>query len=75
MNRMITSIIVCLVMTAAIAQTKADSEVCYAMSSPNMRTGKILEADADNGVYSFVATGIQNSYRLWRYIWLTVTRK
>lgn len=41
MNRIITSIIVCLVATAVIAQTKADIEVSYTMTSPNMRTGKL----------------------------------
>lgn len=41
MNRIITLIIVCLVTTAAIAQTKADIEVSYTMTSPNMRTGKL----------------------------------
>lgn len=41
MNRIITSIIVCLVTTAAAAQTKADIEVSYTMTSPNMRTGKL----------------------------------
>ena len=41
MNRIITSIIVCLVTTTAAAQTKADIEVSYTMTSPNMRTGKL----------------------------------
>lgn len=41
MNRIITSIIVCLVTTAAAAQTKADIEISYTMTSPNMRTGKL----------------------------------
>ena len=41
MNRIITSIIVCLVTTAAAAQTKADIEISYTMTSPNMRTCKL----------------------------------
>lgn len=41
MNRIITSIIVCLVTTTAAAQTKADIEVSYTMTSPNMMTGKL----------------------------------
>ena len=31
----------CLVAIAANAQTKADIEVSYTMTSPNMRTGKL----------------------------------
>ena len=41
MHRIITSIIVCLVTTTTAAQTKADIEVSYTMTSPNMRTGKL----------------------------------
>lgn len=41
MNRLITLIVVCLVAIVAMAQTKADIEVSYTMTSPNMMTGKL----------------------------------
>ena len=41
MNRIITFLTMCLVAIAANAQTKADIEVSYTMTSPNMRTGKL----------------------------------
>lgn len=41
MNKVITFITLCLVAIAANAQTKADIEVSYTMTSPNMRTGKL----------------------------------
>lgn len=41
MNRIITFLTMCLVAIAALAQTKADIEVSYTMTSPNMRTGKL----------------------------------
>lgn len=41
MNRIITFLTMCLVAIAALVQTKADIEVSYTMTSPNMRTGKL----------------------------------
>lgn len=41
MKNLIFPIILCLVAIAANAQTKADIEVSYTMTSPNMRTGKL----------------------------------
>lgn len=41
MNKVITFLTLCLVAIAANAQTKADIEVSYTMTSPNMRTGKL----------------------------------
>ncbi|MDD6852437.1 MAG: GLPGLI family protein [Bacteroidales bacterium] len=41
MKNLIFPIILCLVVIAANAQTKADIEVSYTMTSPNMRTGKL----------------------------------
>ena len=41
MKKILSSIIMCLVAIAANAQTKADIEVSYTMTSPNMRTGKL----------------------------------
>lgn len=41
MNRIITFLTMCLVAIAANAQTKADIEVSYTMTSPNTRTGKL----------------------------------
>lgn len=41
MKNMIFPIILCLVAISANAQTKADIEVSYTMTSPNMRTGKL----------------------------------
>lgn len=41
MNRIITFLTMCLVAISANAQTKADIEVSYTMTSPNMRTGKL----------------------------------
>lgn len=41
MKNLIFPIILCLVAISANAQTKADIEVSYTMTSPNMRTGKL----------------------------------
>ncbi|MBD5337495.1 MAG: GLPGLI family protein [Bacteroides sp.] len=41
MNRLITSIIVCFVAIAAMAQNKADIEVSYTAMSPNFKNGKV----------------------------------
>lgn len=41
MNRLITLIGVCLVAIVTMAKTKADIEVSYTMTSPNMMTGKL----------------------------------
>ena len=42
MNRLLTSIIVCFVAIAAMAQNKADIEVCYTAMSPNFKNGILL---------------------------------
>lgn len=41
MPRIVTFLTLCVVAVAANAQTKADIEVSYTMTSPNMRTGKL----------------------------------
>ena len=41
MKQILTSIIVCFVAIAAIAQNKADIEVSYTAMSPNFKNGKV----------------------------------
>lgn len=42
MKRILTSVIVCLVAIAAMAQNKADIEVSYTAMSPNFKNGILL---------------------------------